>query len=171
MLAAPAPAMKPVSYGTNEPVALVELLSKRIVHGDRDDHRTAPKLRSELSTRDLVLTCGPAVDFVRLELSAAGIRSRAVQLTAPPPHNGFDDGHIMIEVETEHGPVLIDVDHKRLFLIDGKLASLAQVRSRGLDAVELKSFAPARIDPAFSFVDYLQAVVANPRPWYERMLN
>lgn len=58
---------------------------------------------------DLSLTCGPAVEFVRRELRRRGVHARAVQLTAPLPANGFDDGHILLEMETAQGDVLVDV--------------------------------------------------------------
>jgi len=152
-----------------DPVAFVERLSARIVHGERHDGLGHEQLAAAFKKGDLSLTCGPAVDWVRSELWSRGVHARNVILRAPPPYNGYDDGHIMLEVETRDGPVLVDVAQKRLFLIDGKPASYAAVRARGVAAVELASFAPARVDPSFRYARMQQEILADPRPWYRRM--
>ena len=152
-----------------EPVSLVKMLSARITHGERHDGLDREGLRAAFSEGDLSLTCGPAVDFVRSELWRRGVRARNVRLQAPPPYNGYDDGHILLEVDTPRGPVLVDVAQKRLFLIDGVPASFAAVRARGFDGVELASFASARVDPEFRYARLQQAILADPRPWYGRM--
>jgi hypothetical protein len=152
-----------------QPIAFIASLSGRIVHGERHDGLAGPALLAELGGGDLSLTCGPAVDFVRSELRRRGVRARNIALAAPPPYNGYDDGHIMLEVETPDGPILVDVAQKRLFLVGGKPASYAAVRARGFGAVELSSFAPARVDPAFRYARLRRAILADPRPWYGRM--
>ncbi len=156
----------------DNPVPFITLLLAGIVHGDQHDGLDPVALRSLIQRGDLSLTCGPAVEFILQELRNVGVHSRIVALLAPPPFNGFDDGHILLEVETSQGFILIDVDQKQLFLIEGEPASLAKILAHGFDAVDLLSMGPpARVDPSFSIAAYTEAIISNPRPWYERMFS
>lgn len=161
----------PLSGNRADPLPLVAELSKGIIHGDRDDDLAHSALIRRFGRTELSLTCGPAVAFVRRELLARGIASRPVQLHAGGVRNGFDDGHVLLEIETKNGAVLVDVDQKRLFTVDGGLASSADVAREGFGAVTLRSFAPARVDPAFAFAAHVERAYADPRPWYARMFG
>lgn len=149
-----------------DPLPFVARLSARIAHGERHDELDRGWLLRQMRRGDLSLTCGPAVTFVQTELKLLGVDARAVILASSVPQNGFDDGHILLEVETRRGEVLVDVDQKRLFLVDGRPASLQTVRQRGFVAVELAPFGPSsRIDNSSPLARYSAAILANPRPW------
>lgn len=183
IVAAPVPALQldPVMLATlstshedirRDPIQFVNAVSSRIIHGEKHDLLPRALLLPLVKQGDVFLTCGPAVRLVRRELLIAGVRARNIPLKAPPPANGYDDGHILLEFDGEDGPILVDVAFKRLFLIDGKPASLAQIRDRGFDAVEIDSLpGPVRVDPSFEQAALVQSVDADPRSWYQRMFD
>ena len=101
-------------------------------HGYREDRKGYDDLKKRALTGKLIMTCGPFSNFSRKLLTEIGVRARAVNSMALT-RNGFDDGHVLVEVALEGRWVLIDVDQHATFWHGGRRLSLLEMMSRVRD--------------------------------------
>lgn len=84
-------------------------LSRLFVRGNGDDFLTSEALAKVARTRLVVCTCGPAAQFVCATLSGLGHGCRVVAAQTDQQPNGYNDGHVMLEVAQAGGWVAVDV--------------------------------------------------------------
>lgn len=160
-----------------------------ISHGDRDDTTCFDtRIRKAMSGK-LYLTCGPAVRFAIDVFTKFHIQSRKVNTYSLNNVNGYDDGHVMVEIFDSTGRkwILVDIDHNCLFTKDGKMLSLMEVWNayQHNDFPELKSLsADALVDVSgcnvaigkqkeYEFGMYTEQLFTtnNRHKWYKEMLG
>jgi len=93
-------------------------------HGSRDDSGKFEELKVLASKEKLIMTCGPYSNFTHRLLEEQGIKSRVVASRALYERNGYDDGHVLIEVYLDGRWVLCDIDQHVFFTNMGRRLSL-----------------------------------------------
>ena len=130
-------------------VALVSGLCWMHSHGSRDDRRSSAALRRQALTGKLIMTCGPFCDFVVTLLDRIGVRCRGVAMRTLETHNGWNDGHVLLEVRTGKRWVLLDADQHMVCRHKGRRLSLLdlvpRVRAGDYEAVPLAASFPLAI--------------------------
>lgn len=99
-------------------------------HGNRDDRREFGEIKNIALDRKVVMTCGPYSNFSKRLLDEAGVRARTVNVKPLDERNGYDDGHVLIEVFLENRWVLCDIDQHNFFLDGARRLCLAEVSKR-----------------------------------------
>ena len=78
---------------------LMEACSWLTRYGRADEIYTPAQLTANvIRLRSAALRCGPTVAWVRSICTTLGLQSRSVHLITSEPFNGFDDGHVAMEV-------------------------------------------------------------------------
>lgn len=97
--------------------ALLSALAWITTHGERDNSLPQTALLYAARTRKLSLTCGGIVGMTRTLLDEYSIPSRAVHTFPLQDFDGFDDGHVMLEVYRNDLKrwVLYDLDNNLMF--------------------------------------------------------
>ena len=130
-------------------VALVSGLCWMHSHGSRDDRKSFAALRRQAVTDKLIMTCGPFCDFVVQLLDRIGVRCRGVAMRTLRAHNGWNDGHVTLEVWTGKRWVLLDADQHMVCRHKGRRLSLLdlvpRVRAGDYEAVPLAASFPLAI--------------------------
>jgi hypothetical protein len=125
-------------------------LSRLQIHGWRHSDENIDQWTERARTGRLSIACGSAVRFVSHHLEARGWRTRAVQVVTLEDHNGYDDGHVLMEVfdPEEQRWLLFDPDMKCRFRGDRGWLDLAETVAlyRGGGDAELVFVAPPAID-------------------------
>jgi len=162
-------------------------LSRLQVHGWRHDGEDVVRWTNRARRGRLSISCGNICQFVTHHLSERGHRSRVVQTLTLGAHNGYDDGHVLLEVfdPAENRWILFDPDMKCRFLSAGRRLNLGQAvalyRSGG--QAELDFLAPPSMDayaetaaPSKSaqYSLLFEATFRDPKArqdWYRRMFQ
>jgi hypothetical protein len=90
-----------------------------VKHGSGDDRYYPDNLdvlRKILINSNLSLTCGPLSIFFGKILKEMGIESRLVGFSRDSNFNGFDDGHILLEVKIGNKWSAVDLDNNNIFM-------------------------------------------------------
>jgi hypothetical protein len=109
------------------PLALISALCWLQTHGNRDDKKEYNELAKQALTSKLIRTCGPACAFAKEVLRRQGIRARTVGVKTLKELNGYDDGHVLLEVLLGRKWILIDMDLNAVFVRKGKRLSLLEL--------------------------------------------
>lgn len=116
--------------------ALLSAVAWITTHGERDNSLPQAALLYAARTRKLSLTCGGIVGMARMLLDAYGIPSRAVHTFPLQDFDGFDDGHVMLEVYRG------DLGHWALYDLDNNLMFTDQKDEQVLTLMELVESLP-----------------------------
>lgn len=119
---------------------LLSGLSWAHVHGNADEAMDFQLLANACRTRKMRLRCGVIVGFARWLLPQVGFTTRQCSVIANPPHNGYDDGHIVLEVLVGGAWKMWDLTNGRYFTdAQGNHLSTAQVVAAGVgNCVQVK---------------------------------
>ena len=162
-------------------------LSRLQVHGWRHDGESLARWTERARKGRLSISCGNIVRFVAHHLAARGHRARVVQLVTLEEHNGYDDGHVLMEVFDPRAKrwVLYDPDMKCRFKHGGRYLNLGEAVAlyrKGRSAV-LEHFCPPAIDTyaeegggrehaQYSLLfEWAFRDAASRQSWYRRMLQ
>lgn len=122
--------------------ALMCAFAHLIRYGRTDEGLSAAQLTSAARERSVALRCGPAVAWVGSHLTALGVQWRSVHFMTAGVPNGFDDGHVAIEVKVGGNWRLYDVATNARFTNAGTPLSLAALFDVGLDTATTIDTAP-----------------------------
>ncbi len=159
-----------------DPYFLIRCILYCINYGDANHINSPSDALFQMRYGSIYLQCGPAVKVLRLALTQYGFTTRTVHLQAPSNLNGFDDGHILMELwDAALGKwVLID-PNGWLYRHQGAPVSVAEVVEYGLenlDAERLCPFAAIRHDgnsttvwPSAAFFELRLSSEARMREW------
>jgi hypothetical protein len=98
------------------PLELIKMLSWTVVHGNKDNDNWK-SWNTILSNREMSLTCGRIASVAARLCNYYNIRCRILDLRTLEKPNGYDDGHVMLEVfdnETQKWQ-LLDPDNNSFF--------------------------------------------------------
>lgn len=90
-----------------------------VKHGSGDDGYYPDNidvLRGKLINSNLSLTCGPLSFLFNKILNEMGIKSRIVSFSRDSNFNGFDDGHVVLEIMIRGKWTLVDLDNNIIFM-------------------------------------------------------
>lgn len=131
----------------NDIDALMVAFSHLIRYGRTDEGLTHAQLTAAARERSVALRCGPAVAWIGSHLTALGIQWRSVHLMTAGAQNGFDDGHVAIEVKVGAAWRLYDVPTNARFESSGATLSLKGVFDVGLANADTIDMAPTDSAP------------------------
>jgi len=147
----------------DDPVSSALLLACIACRGNRDDALSYEKAEKKAMRSLLALTCGPLSMLIQNLLQRHGIRSRIVHAHTLERLNGYNDGHILLEVwiPDNNCYIVVDVDKKAFFTsVSGKQLSLFEltyiVYSRCFFGIERLS-TPSTVDWS-GFVDEITGI-------------
>jgi len=121
------------------------------------------------------IACGDITRFAKYLLNQQGYQSRIVQFITKEKTNGFDDGHLMIEVFHEEKWMLVDIDARRMFKKDGKYIDAPTLVASKMEGISIVKFSEA---PFISYGNYNGYELwaekqflneENLRAWYKRI--
>jgi hypothetical protein len=157
------------------------------VHGWRHDVEDVARWTERARRGRLSISCGNVCRFVAHHLAERGHKARVVQTLTLEPRNGYDDGHVLLEVfdPAEKRWILFDPDMKCRFLKEGRRLSLgdAVALCRGGGQAELDFLAPPVIDAyaepgapreSAQYSLLFEATFLDPaarQAWYRRMFQ
>lgn len=101
-------------------------------HGTQDDGRSVSVLGDVARNYKLRLTCGYITDFMVWLLPQVGYQCRRAQLLTGETPNGYDDGHVPMEVKIGGFWRLIDMTNNCYWTNQGNHLSLAQLIDLGI---------------------------------------
>lgn len=168
-----------VFYNPNEityPRNILDLLSLLIVHGSLDNNKTIKSQMETIKNRPIILTCGPAVSFVKSILDNLNIKSRKVQTMTMDKWNSYDNGHTLLEIysKSDQKWFLYDIDGQHIFLKDGILLSLLELSEYSFDDIQIQPISDQFFFDYSSFSDFFvwsENFQNNPRIWYQRVFQ
>jgi hypothetical protein len=169
----------------NDPLMLISSLSWIITHGGAYDGLSDDSLTSIAKNAKLYVTCERAVNFVMHTISALGIKTRLIQGLSIEKLNGYDDGHVIMEVWVPAYDkwILVDVDNNALFKATHNEGYLNLVEFKdALDSDNLQ-IVPLALDTkvdasqfkegdySFAFLSEMQSSTPEMlKSWYKRVL-
>lgn len=165
-----------------DPLAFISAACWMHSHGYREDGMKHEELLARALTGKLIMTCGPYSDFCHRLFNEHGLQTRKVAPRALY-RNGFDDGHIALEVMLDDHWTFIDVDQHVAVRRDGRRLSFLQTVLRvPADDYELEPLALSVPLAVGDFVDkgdgydyamWMEAGIhseATLRRWYRHIL-
>lgn len=93
-------------------------------HGGRDDFKTDDELCRLAMTGKLVMTCGPFSNFMTRLLAGRGVRIRVVEVKTLLDRNGYNDGHVLTEVNLDGRWIVFDPDPHLFYRYNGRRLNL-----------------------------------------------
>jgi hypothetical protein len=120
---------------------LLGSISWIVTHGNSDNKKTNSELSQKAKTGKLYLTCGYITPFAKHILDSLGFKTRTVTGSATTQKNGFDDGHVLLEVFDPMSKqwMLVDLDNNLFFTAKGSNTALNLLQVRhSLAANELQ---------------------------------
>ena len=84
-------------------------------HGTRDNSKKFKNLNKIAKNGYLSLTCGAISHYTLKYLHKLQIPSRLIHFNREKDFNGYDDGHILLEVKIYNKWVLVDIDSNTIF--------------------------------------------------------
>lgn len=143
-------------------------------HGAKDQGLTADENHTTgalwlARTRKIARTCGATVPLVAYACAKFGIPHRTVNLLTAEAPNGYDDGHVVSEVNVGGRWQLFDVDTKiRVLDSCGVPQSLAQVIDAGIENLTVEELSQPDCDQqewsnvAFPYSVYFAMMFQTP---------
>jgi hypothetical protein len=111
-------------------LALVSGLCWIHSHGTRDEAKSFSAQCRHALTDKLILTCGPFSNFVSQLFDRLGIRHRVVSMRTLETPNGWNDGHVTMEVLLGRKWTLLDLDPHAAYRYKGRRLSLLDMVPR-----------------------------------------
>lgn len=111
----------------NDVPALISALCWMVSHGYRDNDKRYAELVQDAKRGKLILTCHAISLFARELLARHGIQARIVNGMTLCESNGYNDGHVLLEVLSGKAWVLWDIDMHSAFRKGGRRLSLIDV--------------------------------------------
>ena len=105
----PAPQWAPQPGPVHE---VIREISARHAHGYPDHYPSVEEMSEAAVKGPVVSTCGPVSEWTVALLQAAGYEARVVSTETLEPPNGWNDGHVLIEVRIDGEWIAYDVDRK-----------------------------------------------------------
>ena len=96
-------------------------------HGSRDNFKDFDELTRIALTGKLILTCGPFSDFVVRLFGQLGLPIRVVCVKTLLEPNGYNDGHVLTEVQLEGRWVVFDPDPSVMYTHEDRRLSLLEL--------------------------------------------
>lgn len=165
-----------------DPLAFISAACWMHSHGYREDNGKYDDLMRQALTGKLIMTCGPYSNFCHWLFNENGLRARVVAPRALE-RNGYDDGHIALEVMLDGRWTFIDVDQHVAVRHGGRrLSFLETVLRVPADDYELEPLALSAPLAIGNFVDKcdgydyalrMEAAIhsaATLRRWYRHVL-
>ena len=151
-------------------VALVSGLCWMHSHGTRDQSMSFAALCRHALSEKLILTCGPFSNFVSQLFDRMDIRHRVVSMRTLKQPNGWNDGHVTMEVMIAHRWTLLDLDPHMAYRYKGRRLSLLdmlpRVRAGGFEVERLAaSYALAISSFRDPVTDYDYGMLAETHGW------
>lgn len=155
-------------------------------HGTRDDRATTELLLELVRTRPLSATCGSVVNLLVEVLRQLGVPSRRVLTTTLETFNGYDDGHVLLEIRFGGRWHLYDPDLGVRFVSGAQSLSAYDIASgqRARFNSSIRFYAPERqmaIDSGslvasdgfdFTFMEVRSRLsYTSIERWYQRVLG
>jgi len=136
-------------------------------HGWSGDQTPYPELEAQLHRDErIVVSCGTVANLGVRAVRAAGGRARLVGAVTRRPYNGYDDGHIMLELRTRRGWTLFDLDlNRRAPWGIGIAEQVAAVRRDRARWITIASDPLYDVAEAAECACGTEQVAADPRPW------
>jgi len=160
----------------HDTLTLIASICWVVSHGNRDDRLTIEQLFDKAKNDKLILTCDRHVEFAQTVLRSCGVASRRIALHANRNRNGYNDGHVMLEVIIDDSGrrLLVDLAANCIFLDEGSELSfdefVARISSRN---VQIRKIADdVSIDPSaflvmgYNFNMVMEYFKARPLEWY-----
>lgn len=147
-----------------------------VSHGNRDDFRSLDNLVEKAKGDKLILTCNRHVEFAQEILRSCGISSRKIAMNASRPRNGYNDGHVMLEVILGDSGrrILVDPAGNCIFNAGGQELNIeefmAALGAKNLSVTKLAD--DISIDPAsfvemgYNFNMVMEYIKLRPVEWY-----
>jgi hypothetical protein len=95
---------------------LLSSFSWMVKHGNENDKKAFATLNRLARKGNLSLTCGPVSNYVYTHLKRLRIKSRLIHFSRNKDFTGYDDGHIVLEVNINKQWVLVDIDNNVFFI-------------------------------------------------------
>ena len=153
-------------------------------HGYREDGRKHDEALQQALTGKLIMTCANVSRFAQRLCTDLGVPARVVNSRSLGPRNGYDDGHVLMEVRLGQRWVLVDVDQHVTFRHrDQRLSLLELYLHLDKDDYRLEALALSVPLAVGNFVDagdhydyaiYLETMVhseATLRGWYRHIIG
>jgi hypothetical protein len=168
----------------SEPLEMASVFSTVVRHHSRDNKLKFAQLDSEAKRRYLGLTCGAVSPWLHSWMVRAGFRARIVRFLTMEASNGYNDGHVALEMRRNvsgYPWTLVDADLARYYEdADGARLSVHEVVKRvpAWDFTIRPLAVQDRIDTAAA-VDYDYATASvfsvgteqSTRQWTERIFQ
>jgi hypothetical protein len=112
-------------------IALMSAVGWLATHGYRDNGKSFEEVEEIARRGKIVLTCGDCSRFATQLLGALKIPIRTVQVRTLQECNGYNDGHVLTEVQLEGKWVVYDPDNSgSLFSSQGRRLNLVELIQR-----------------------------------------
>ncbi len=115
-----------IVYRKDRP-ALMSAISWLATHGYRDNGSAFDDLTERMLHGKAILTCGDMSRFVVTLFNQLDIPCRIVRGRTLEDPNGFNDGHILTEVELDGRWIAFDPDRGRTYSSQGRLLNLLEL--------------------------------------------
>lgn len=99
----------------SDPLEMASVFSIAAKHGARDNGLSIAQLNQEARSRFVGISCGVVSPWLRSWLTAAGFSSRIVRFLTMETPNGYDDGHVAVEIYRNGAWMLVDADLGRFY--------------------------------------------------------
>ena len=161
----------------NNPIEFLALITSEIIHGYHDDNLTYNNKLETLLKRKLILTCSSSSLFIKDLLNFYNIESRIVSTNATSLRNGYDDGHILLEIFINdfNKWILFDVTNGVVFKdLYNKYLSIYELKKIDFDLVNIIKLTDS---PKLDFSSYMEYqflqdyTYYNLRDWFERIFE
>ncbi|MFK0375545.1 hypothetical protein [Pandoraea sp. NPDC090278] len=165
----------------NDPMEMCSVFAELSCHGGEDNAQPITALNQIARNRRARITCGVVVPWAQSWLASAGFQSRIVRFLTMTTPNGFDDGHVCVEVKWNGSWVLADLDLGRYYTTAGSALSakdfVGLVPSFGFTIVPL-AHGTSKLDTSplssatFNYASYNEITFATPtmaQQWVQRI--
>jgi len=99
----------------SDPLEMASVFSIASKHGARDNGLSIAQLNYEARSRFVGISCGVVSPWLLSWLTAAGFTARIVRFLTMETPNGYDDGHVAVEIFRNGAWMLVDADLGRFY--------------------------------------------------------
>lgn len=157
---------------------LLESITWLHLHGFKDTALCDSAKLQAAKVRKLSIACGDIARFTKFVLASQGIESRVVQFETLEARNGYDDGHLMLEVLIDGAWVLVDVDARNVFEHESRRLSASGFMSLHMEEIDIIKFSLAPLlsyndlsPQGYDYTLYAEQLFVRDdiRIWYKRI--
>ena len=152
--------------------ALLSAIAWLSAQGEKDNPLTLEELEKKALSEKINVTCSVISRLGQKILSKVNIKSRLIETFTLDDWNGYDDGHVMLEVFLPNKKkwVLYDLTAKNYFKSNGLLLSAAGLFQRVKKGdFDLVSIANTGMSNFGKFDFYMEEIFNAPKKWYKHI--